>query len=83
MNIYFFKSDFDNSCKRIKMYLDRVVTEYDLTLDEFDVEEDFEIFSEYNVTQVPSIIVEDKGVIMFKLTGNIKERSIRSYLDKM
>ena len=72
-------------CKVVSQVLDRIQNERpDLVIEKINVDEDKEAIAEYNVKNIPVILIEDKdGNVLFRHTGAITKQELDKKLDEL
>lgn len=75
-----FSAEWCGPCRMLKPMLERVSENYKGRLAKIDVDQSPEIASKYGIRGIPSFLIFEKGELVEKKTGAIKESELISLL---
>lgn len=75
-----FSAEWCGPCRMLKPMLEKVSENYEGRLAKIDVDQSPEIASKYGIRGIPSFLIFEKGELVEKKTGAIKESELISLL---
>jgi thioredoxin len=73
-----FSAEWCGPCRMLKPILEKVSENYEGRLAKIDVDQSPEIASKYGIRGIPSFLIFEKGELVEKKTGAIKESELTS-----
>lgn len=74
--IYAFTATWCGPCKMIKPLLAQLEKEEDILVEHYDVDQNRDVFTKYNVTSVPTLIYVDENGIYARTSGYLPKQKI-------
>ena len=80
MKILKFTAPWCAPCKAMSVYWNNVVEDFDVEVEEINIEEDTDTTQRYNVKSVPTmIILDDDGNVVSNKTGALSESQLKDW----
>lgn len=80
--ILYFGASWCGACRKLKPVIQKIANDEGIELIEYMAENDVDIFREYNVAALPTIIVKDKSGEVGRLSGLAKIEDIKELINK-
>lgn len=80
--VLYFGASWCGACKKLKPVIQKITKNEGIELIEYMAENDTDIFREYNVSALPTLIVMDKDGEVGRLSGLAKIEDIKELINK-